>query len=82
MHEHADADALELAQVGLYRACPDRPCCPMSCSMKISHGIREELGAELGAVDDESVAAGMRAKSEEFAASGNRVYLPLTDGGR
>ena len=23
--------------------------------------------------------AGMRAKSEEFAASGNRVYLPLTD---
>jgi phosphomethylpyrimidine synthase len=43
------------------------------CSMKISHGIREEYGAAL----DEEAEAGMRAKAEEFAASGNRVYLPL-----
>ena len=51
------------------------------CSMKISQGIREEFGADLG-LDAEAAAtaqAGMRAKSEEFAASGNRVYLPLTD---
>ena len=45
--------------------------------MKISHGIREEFGADLG-LTDESVAEGMRAKSEEFLASGSRVYLPLT----
>jgi len=53
-------------------------CGPKFCSMKISHGIREEFGTDLG-LNDESVAEGMRAKSEEFAASGNRVYLPLTD---
>jgi len=48
-------------------------CGPKFCSMKISQGIRDEFGADLG-LDAE---AGMRAKSEEFAASGNRVYLPL-----
>ena len=48
-------------------------CGPKFCSMKISHGIREEYGAEL------TPEQGMRAKSEEFAAAGNRVYLPLAD---
>ncbi|MFC1431197.1 phosphomethylpyrimidine synthase ThiC [Streptacidiphilus sp. N1-3] len=48
-------------------------CGPKFCSMKISHGIREEYGAALDAE------AGMRAKSAEFAAAGNRVYLPLAD---
>ncbi|MFC1417536.1 phosphomethylpyrimidine synthase ThiC [Streptacidiphilus cavernicola] len=46
-------------------------CGPKFCSMKISHGIREEYGAEL------DIDQGMRAKSEEFAAAGNRVYLPV-----
>ena len=41
--------------------------------MKISHGIREEFGPELDAD------AGMRAKSDEFAAGGHRVYLPVAD---
>ncbi|MBC2873762.1 thiamine biosynthesis protein ThiC [Streptomyces sp. TYQ1024] len=48
----------------------------MFFSMKISQDIRREHGGDLGATDIE---AGMRAKSEEFAASGNRVYLPLAD---
>jgi len=42
--------------------------------MKISHGIRAEFGEELDALDPD---AGMRAKPEEFAAAGNRVYLPV-----
>ena len=54
-------------------------CGPKFCSMQISHGIREEFGRDRGPADDSQAAAGMRAKSEEFAASGNRVYLPLTD---
>ncbi len=37
-------------------------CGPKFCSMKISHEIRS---------------AGMQSKSEEFVASGGRVYLPL-----
>ncbi|WP_377270288.1 phosphomethylpyrimidine synthase ThiC [Peterkaempfera sp. SMS 1(5)a] len=47
-------------------------CGPKFCSMKISRSIAEtypEMSAE----------AGMKAKSEEFAANGNRVYLPLAD---
>jgi phosphomethylpyrimidine synthase len=42
-------------------------CGPKFCSMKISQDIRREY-------ED-----GMRMKSEEFAASGNRVYLPIAD---
>ncbi|MFI6982493.1 phosphomethylpyrimidine synthase ThiC [Embleya sp. NPDC050154] len=53
-------------------------CGPKFCSMRISHDIRAEHGD--GAVASEVDAeAGMRAKSQEFAASGNRVYLPLAD---
>lgn len=46
----------------------------MLCSMKISHDIRREHGGS-----EEEIEAGMAAKSKEFAASGNRVYLPLAD---
>ncbi|MFE5326954.1 phosphomethylpyrimidine synthase ThiC [Embleya sp. NPDC056575] len=55
-------------------------CGPKFCSMRISHDIRAEHGdgAAVVAVDAEAE-AGMRAKSAEFAASGNRVYLPLAD---
>ncbi|GAA3629161.1 phosphomethylpyrimidine synthase ThiC [Streptomyces chitinivorans] len=50
-------------------------CGPKFCSMKISQDIRREHGGDL-ALDPEE---GMRRKSEEFAASGNRVYLPIAD---
>ncbi|WP_268762417.1 hypothetical protein [Kitasatospora griseola] len=43
--------------------------------MKISRQIRDEHGTDL----DDTVQAGMAEKSAEFAAPGNRVYLPLTD---
>jgi phosphomethylpyrimidine synthase len=52
------------------------------CSMKISQKIREEHGDGSTAVrsaTDEEAEAGMRARSEGFAAQGNRVYLPLAD---
>jgi len=50
--------------------------------MKISQKIRDEHGDGSTAVAtefDSDAVAGMAAKSEEFAASGNRVYLPLAD---
>ncbi|KPC96911.1 phosphomethylpyrimidine synthase [Streptomyces sp. NRRL F-6602] len=49
-------------------------CGPKFCSMKISQEIREQHGATM-----EKVEAGMAEKSREFAAAGNRVYLPLAD---
>ncbi|MFI1583164.1 phosphomethylpyrimidine synthase ThiC [Embleya sp. NPDC020630] len=52
-------------------------CGPKFCSMRISHDIRAEHGD--GVAVDVEAEAGMRAKSAEFAASGNRVYLPLAD---
>ncbi|MER7414214.1 phosphomethylpyrimidine synthase ThiC [Streptomyces cacaoi] len=51
-------------------------CGPKFCSMKISHEIREQHGDSL---TPDEVAAGMAEKSREFAASGNRVYLPVTN---
>jgi phosphomethylpyrimidine synthase len=48
--------------------------------MKISHSISEQFGGDAPAgATAEEVAAGMLRKSEEFAAAGNRVYLPLAD---
>ncbi|MFB7943884.1 phosphomethylpyrimidine synthase ThiC [Kitasatospora phosalacinea] len=53
-------------------------CGPKFCSMKISRQIRDEHGGE--AEQAERVAlAGMAEKSAEFAAHGNKVYLPLAD---
>jgi phosphomethylpyrimidine synthase len=49
-------------------------CGPKFCSMKISQNIRREHGAT-----QEEIEAGMARKSQEFAAGGNRVYLPVTD---
>ncbi|WP_382466616.1 hypothetical protein ACFIN9_19325 [Streptomyces noursei] len=45
--------------------------------MKISQDIRREHGGALAA--DADAAAGMAEKSREFAAAGNRVYLPIAD---
>ncbi|WP_158702254.1 hypothetical protein [Kitasatospora sp. MMS16-BH015] len=48
--------------------------------MKISRSINEKFGAGAASLEyDEAAVEGMKAKSEEFAAQGNRVYLPLAD---
>ncbi|MGV0597224.1 phosphomethylpyrimidine synthase ThiC [Mycobacterium vulneris] len=49
-------------------------CGPKFCSMRITQDIRDAYPD--GVPDD--IAAGMAAKSKEFADHGNRVYLPLT----
>ncbi|MER6101291.1 phosphomethylpyrimidine synthase ThiC [Streptomyces sp. NPDC001832] len=49
-------------------------CGPKFCSMKISQDIRREHGGSQAEID-----AGMTEKSKEFAAGGNRVYLPIAD---
>ncbi|MEU8697837.1 phosphomethylpyrimidine synthase ThiC [Streptomyces sp. NPDC048680] len=49
-------------------------CGPKFCSMKISHDIRREHGGAQSEIE-----AGMAEKSKEFAAAGNRVYLPIAD---
>ncbi|WP_245873847.1 phosphomethylpyrimidine synthase ThiC [Streptomyces phaeoluteigriseus] len=49
-------------------------CGPKFCSMKISHDIRREHGGSRAEVEE-----GMAQKSKEFAAAGNRVYLPIAD---
>ncbi|MFJ7997085.1 phosphomethylpyrimidine synthase ThiC [Streptomyces sp. NPDC096310] len=65
-------------------------CGPKFCSMKISQDIRREHGGEMAGGAGESgadgpgapageIEAGMAEKSREFAAAGNRVYLPLAD---
>ncbi len=57
-------------------------CGPKFCSMKISQKIRDEHGDGSTAVESgygADALAGMAEKSAEFAAQGNRVYLPLAD---
>ncbi|MDT0267060.1 phosphomethylpyrimidine synthase ThiC [Streptomyces sp. DSM 44915] len=55
-------------------------CGPKFCSMKISREIREDFGEQLGLTEAERTAVdGMAEKSREFAESGGRVYLPVTD---
>ncbi|MEU3890751.1 phosphomethylpyrimidine synthase ThiC, partial [Streptomyces sp. NPDC029041] len=55
-------------------------CGPKFCSMKISQSITERFGgAAAEGASSEEIAEGMLQKSKEFAASGNRVYLPITD---
>ena len=62
-------------------------CGPKFCSMKISQDIRRRHGGDMGAAgvsdgeaaDAAEIEAGMAEKSQEFAAAGNRVYLPLAD---
>ncbi|MFE1749807.1 thiamine biosynthesis protein ThiC [Streptomyces anandii] len=46
----------------------------MLYSMKISQDIRREHGATPVEIEE-----GMAQKSKEFAAAGNRVYLPVTE---
>ncbi|MFE7566487.1 phosphomethylpyrimidine synthase ThiC [Streptomyces sp. NPDC057539] len=61
-------------------------CGPKFCSMKISQDIRRRHGGEMesartgsAGMGSAEIEAGMAEKSKEFAAAGNRVYLPLAD---
>ncbi|MDH6226097.1 phosphomethylpyrimidine synthase [Streptomyces sp. MJP52] len=55
-------------------------CGPKFCSMRISRDINERFGGDAGAAGSpEEIAEGMLQKSKEFAAGGNRVYVPLTE---
>jgi phosphomethylpyrimidine synthase len=54
-------------------------CGPKFCSMKISKGIAERFGVDASLTSEDEIHEGMLAKSREFAESGNRVYLPITD---
>ncbi|WP_326797008.1 hypothetical protein OG946_17440 [Streptomyces sp. NBC_01808] len=48
--------------------------------MKISRNITERFGSDDQAeLTAEEIERGMLEKSKEFAATGNRVYLPLAD---
>ncbi|MGQ0467511.1 MAG: phosphomethylpyrimidine synthase ThiC [Sporichthyaceae bacterium] len=51
-------------------------CGPHFCSMRITQDVRK-YAEEQGLTDEDVIAAGMAAKSEEFRAAGDRVYLPL-----
>jgi phosphomethylpyrimidine synthase len=53
-------------------------CGPKFCSMKISQDIRRRHGGTQEEIEGE-IEQGMAQKSKEFAAAGNRVYLPLAD---
>ncbi|CAM3869033.1 phosphomethylpyrimidine synthase ThiC [Smaragdicoccus niigatensis] len=52
-------------------------CGPKFCSMRISQDVRDYAEAN-GLTDIEAIEAGMAEKSDEFAASGSSVYLPIT----
>ncbi|MGW8377801.1 phosphomethylpyrimidine synthase ThiC [Streptomyces sp. ODS28] len=55
-------------------------CGPKFCSMKISHSITEQFGSDQdGTLSEDEIREGMLAKSKEFAAAGNKVYLPMAD---
>ena len=50
-------------------------CGPQFCSMRITEDVRK-LASEKGLSEDEALAAGMAAKSEEFRAAGAQLYRP------
>ncbi|MDF1800688.1 MAG: phosphomethylpyrimidine synthase ThiC [Planctomycetota bacterium] len=51
-------------------------CGPHFCSMKISEDVRK-MAAEQGISEEEAVQEGMQKKSEEFAASGGKLYTEV-----
>ncbi|MCF8569106.1 phosphomethylpyrimidine synthase ThiC [Gordonia sp. HY002] len=57
-------------------------CGPKFCSMRISADVRayaEENGLVTAEDIDRKIAQEMAAKSDEFAAAGNQVYLPISE---
>jgi phosphomethylpyrimidine synthase len=53
-------------------------CGPKFCSMKITQDVRK-YADEHGLSTVDAIEAGMREKSEEFHAAGDKVYLPVVD---
>ncbi|QGU01805.1 Phosphomethylpyrimidine synthase [Corynebacterium kalinowskii] len=53
-------------------------CGPKFCSMRISQDVRD-YAAEHGLETVEALEAGMKEKSAEFSAAGDRVYLPVVE---
>jgi phosphomethylpyrimidine synthase len=53
-------------------------CGPKFCSMRISQDVRDFAASAEGAHDEE-VVLGLKQKSEEFAASGNKIYVPVAE---
>ncbi|MDP9393097.1 MAG: phosphomethylpyrimidine synthase ThiC [Actinomycetota bacterium] len=53
-------------------------CGPHFCSMRITQDVRRYAEQRGLTSDEEAIAAGLRAKAEEFRRDG-RIYLPLTD---
>ena len=51
-------------------------CGPKFCSMKITQEVRE-YAAKKGVAEAEAMAAGMAEKSQEFAAAGGEMYIPI-----
>jgi phosphomethylpyrimidine synthase len=51
-------------------------CGPHFCSMKITQDVRR-YAEEHGMDESQALTEGMREKSEEFTAHGNRIYLPI-----
>lgn len=51
-------------------------CGPKFCSMKITQEVREYAAAK-GVAEAEAVSAGMAEKSQEFAAGGGEMYIPI-----
>lgn len=51
-------------------------CGPKFCSMRISQDIRDEYGSAEAQAAIAEMYSGMREKSEEFLATGGKVYLP------
>ncbi|MEJ6014334.1 phosphomethylpyrimidine synthase ThiC [Corynebacterium sp. H127] len=54
-------------------------CGPKFCSMRISQDVRDYAAAH-GLETVEALEAGMKEKSAEFSAAGERVYLPVVEG--
>ena len=51
-------------------------CGPKFCSMKISQEVREYAKIK-GVSDEQALAQGMYAKSEEFKRGGSEIYIPI-----
>ncbi|MBV9253156.1 MAG: phosphomethylpyrimidine synthase ThiC, partial [Actinobacteria bacterium] len=56
-------------------------CGPKFCSMRISQDVRDFAAGVNGngVVADEEVVLGLKQKSEEFAAGGSQIYVPVSE---
>jgi len=52
-------------------------CGPKFCSMRITQEVRD-FAARQGVAEDQALARGLAAKSEEFRQSGGELYIPVT----